>query len=708
MADTLTPGQTGVHTSAQARGRAGGHADGASDGPVNDAYPQLFAPFELAGRRLKNRIVHASISLRYSVDQGVSDRLIDYHASRARGGAAMIVTEPLAIAPGQPARRVIAFDDSRYDDLVRWAAAVELHDCRLIAQVQDTGRARHIPGRAFAAIAPSALPDDLSWSMPRALRSDEIEAFIEVAAQSCRRMQRAGFSGAEISAGHGHLIHQFLSLRSNQREDAYGGDRAGRCRLLIELATAIRNACGAGFILGVKLPGDDGLQGSVPPEEATAIAVHLVAHVRVDYLCYAQGSHHHTLEMHLPDGSAPRITYRALTRLLRAATPGVPLMALGRITDPAEAEGLLANDEAELIGLGRALITDAAWPLKAAAGRARDIRYCVSCNTCWKTIVADAPIACDNNPRVGQPEEALWEPVLALRSKHVVIVGAGIAGLEAALTAAKRGHRVTVLGASSEPGGKTRLHASLPVAEALSSIYDYQFVEAQRLCVQFLLGVRAQAADVLALNPDEVVLATGATMVWPDGLDTGLRDAGVVEDLRATMLNLAGRKPRGLASVASGERGMTRTCERGAAVIIDMDHSEGTYAAAERLKDLFERVLILTPRDRIADDTALVTRQRILRRFHERGIEVRTLVRAHLTDAFEAEGRLDVESIFGGAAPPVEDVALLTFATPRVPDDALAAPLQAAGLAVWRIGDCKVARGVQDATAEGYAIGMQL
>ena len=657
-----------------------------------DAYPHLFAPFALAGRRLKNRIVHASISLRYAAGQGVSDQLIAYHANRARGGAAMIVTEPLAIAPGQPSRRVIAFDDSRYDDLARWASAVEAHDCRLVAQVQDTGRARHIPGRTFAAMAPSALPDDLSWSMPRAMHLSEIEAFVESSAAACRRMQRAGFSGAEISAGHGHLIHQFLSPRSNRRDDCYGGDRAGRTRLLIELATAIRHACGSGFILGIKLPGDDGIADSIPAGEAAAIARQVTTALTPDYLCYAQGSHHHTLEMHVPDGSHPRVAYRELTKLLRAATPGIPVMALGRITDPAEAEGLLAHGEAELIGLGRALITDAAWPAKAQAGRARDIRYCVSCNTCWNTIVADLPLACDNNPRAGRIDELDRHLAVAEKKKHVVIVGAGIAGLEAALAAALRGHRVTVIGAGTEPGGKTRLHASLPVAEALSSIYDYQFVEAQRAGVRFVMGVMAQAADVVALAPDEVVLATGATMLWPECLSASLREAGLVQDLRAAVQALQGRQRR----------------ESGAAVIIDMDHSDGTYAAAERLKDLFERVVLLTPRDRIADDAALVTRQRILRRFHQRKIEVRTLVLPHPGSALEAVARLDCVSVFGGPVAPVDDVAWLSYATPRVPNDALVQPLEAAGLKVHRIGDCKVARGVLEATADGYAAGMAL
>ena len=661
-------------------------------GAANAHYPRLFAPVELAGRRLRNRVVHASISLRYAAAQGASARMIDYHANRAIGGAAMIVTEPLAVAPDQPQRRVVAWDDSRYDDLARWAAAVEKHDCRLIAQVQDTGRARHIPGRTFAAIAPSALPDDLSWSMPRAMQVAEIETFVESAANASRRMQRAGFSGIEISAGHGHLIHQFLSPRSNRREDRYGGDVAGRARFLVELFAAIRVACGAGFIMGVKLPGDDGIAGSVPPAEAAAIARHLVGAVRPDYLCYAQGSHDRTLEMHIPDGASARVTYRELVRGLRGATPGVPVMALGRITDPAEAEALLENGEAELVGLGRALITDPAWPVKARAGRSRDIRYCVSCNTCWKTIVADIPLACDNNPRAGSPDEVDWRPTPATRARRVVVVGAGIAGLEAAATAAARGHEVIVLGASGEVGGKTRLHAGLPVAEALSSIYDYQFVAAQKAGVRFTLGRPVQAADVLALAPDAVVLATGATMIWPDCLGEDLRCMGDVLDLRATMQGLRGHSRR----------------SAGAAVILDMDHTDGTYAAAERLRDLFERVVVVTPRDTIASEAALVTRQRILRRFHQRAIEVRTLSQVHVSSAFESDARLDCVSVFGGVIGSIEDVALLSFATPRAPNDELAAPLEAAGLVVHRIGDCKVARGVLEATAEGFAVGMAL
>ena len=190
-------------------------------------------------------------------------RSIDYHANRAIGGAAPIVTEPLSTASHKrPPHKVRAWNDDDIDGLSRSAEAVEGHDW-LLAQIQDPGRGRHERGRSLAGIGPSPLPDDLSWSVPRTLKPDEIRRMIDEFAASARRLKHCGFSGVEISAGHGHLFHQFLSPWSNRREDEYGGDFTGRLRFLAELVTAIRQSCGGGFLLGLKLPGDDGGRAAV-------------------------------------------------------------------------------------------------------------------------------------------------------------------------------------------------------------------------------------------------------------------------------------------------------------------------------------------------------------------------------------------------------------------------------------------------------------
>ncbi len=652
-------------------------------------YPSLFTPFSLAGKPLRNRIVHASMNTHMAHDTKVTDQLIQYHANRAQGGAAMIVTEPISMARHQNVPyRARAWNDDNLDGLKRWADAVESHDCRLLGQIQDPGRGRHNTGIGSDAIGASALPDDLSWLVPKALTAGEIRAMIEDFAQSAQRLQRCGFSGVEISAGHGHLFHQFLSPWSNARTDEYGGDVAGRSRFAAELLAALRAACGRGFIVGLRLPGVDHVRGGIDITEAARITAHLTRMGDLDYLNFVQGTHGRELEHHLPDAHGPRVPFREMWRELRRAMHGVPLMAVGRITDPDEAEEIVASGAAELVALGRPLLADAAWPAKAAQGRAHEIRQCVWCNRCWDAINTHLkPMACVTNPRVALHDETDWQPAKAAASRRVVIVGAGIAGMEAAWIAAARGHEVTVFGNTPEAGGKARLHARLPGGAPLSSIYDYQFAEARRSGARFVLGAAASAADVIAQKPDVVVLATGSRMIAPPWLKGDPR----VPNLRDALIPLLAETSRA----------------PGAAVIFDMDHTEATYAAAQLLHARFERVVVITPRDSIAQATAMVTRQGILRRLHQMRIEIITLAEPRWSASADKRKLeyLEYANVYSGEAGVIDNVSFFAYATPRAPDDALAAPLRAAGIEVHLAGDCRAARGLMSAIAEGHAAG---
>jgi 2,4-dienoyl-CoA reductase-like NADH-dependent reductase (Old Yellow Enzyme family)/thioredoxin reductase len=653
-------------------------------------FAALFTPCTLAGKRLRNRITHASMSLLATPAGRVTERFIQYHANRAAGGAAMTVTEPLGMMRHQAAMpRVQVGRRDEADGLKRLAEAVESQDCRLLGQIQDAGRGRHFPGRNPEAIGASALPDDLSWTVPRALTVVEIRDLIEQIAGSASHLKECGFSGVEISAGHGHLFHQFLSPQSNRRDDDYGGDWERRVRIVTDLVAALRAACGTDFIIGLKLPGDDGVAGGIGPNEAGLIGDLLTRPGNVDYVCFAGGAHARTLEMHTPDRHGPPMPYMPFIKTLRDRLNGVPLMALGRITDPAEADGILARGEASLIALGRPLVADPAWPRKAAEGRSWDIRYCLSCNTCWGAIIMmHVPIACVNNPRVGRPDEVDFAPVRVASPKRIVVVGAGIAGMEAAWVAAARGHDVTVFGASDVIGGKAWLRERLPGGETVSSIYDYQTVAARRAGARFVLGRQATVADIVALSPDVVILATGASMIPPDWLPAAVHAEGWVPDLRAAMLAVLrhdGRQP-------------------GSVVLFDADHTEGTYAAAEALRARFASVVIVTPRDTIAADVQMVTRQGIIRRMAEQRIEVITSSEPRWSDAC-AEGRLEIVNLYNGDVRIIEDLALLTYATPRVPNDALAAPLRAAGITVMTVGDARAPQEMLFATASGHAAG---
>ncbi len=654
------------------------------------SYPTLFSATFIGGVPVRNRIAHASIVSRFVQEGRATDRLVNYLGSRAQGGAGLIVTEPVAMTfANRSPQRLRGWDDVALDDFKRVVAAVERWDSRVLAQVQDPGRGRHATGRNESAIGASALPDDLSWTVPHALTPARIRQLIDEWAAGCRRLQGAGFSGVEISAGHGHLFHQFLSPWSNRREDDYGGDLGGRTRFLRELMAGIRAACGRPFIIGLKLPGFDGVPDSIDLAEAARIAGAMAATGDTDYWTFVWGAHARSLWLHMPGPAGPRAPYLEQIRALRQADPSIPAGAIGYITDPNEAERALTDGTADLVFMGRPLITDPAWGEKARTGREAQIRYCVSCNTCWRTVIEGTRLECDNNPRVGEPDEVNWQPAPAAVKKDVAVIGSGIAGLEAAWVAAARGHRVTVYGAADEPGGKTRLHAEVPGGEHLSSIYDYQQLACREHGVQFRMGRLVDAALAATLQADAVILATGSTMAVPAFIPAEYVAEGFVFDLRGLLISLRGRTTR----------------EAGRLVLFDQDHTEMTYGAALKLLDHFARVTIVTPRERIGSDVPLLNRQSIYQQLFDRRVEIITNVEPRSLDGLE-DGRLKIFNVYNGDAIDLDDVVAVTFATPRVPDDALRASFEAAGREVHLVGDCYAPRSVLAATRQGYEAGM--
>ncbi|MBM3514791.1 MAG: FAD-dependent oxidoreductase [Alphaproteobacteria bacterium] len=652
-------------------------------------YPSLFSPFKLGPFTLKNRIVHASMSTRYVENGEVPDDIITYHASRAEGGAAISVTEPMNLHRRQNnPKRVSVTRKENADGLRRWAAALARHGSLLIAQIQDSGRGRHEVGRNAAAIGASPLPDDISWTIPHELSTDEVRVLIDDWAKSAKILKEAGFAGVEISAGHGHIFHQFFSAWSNRRSDAYGGDTSGRCRFVTDIIAAVRAMCGKGFLIGIKLPGEDGVPHSIGMPESAEITRVIAATKEIDYLTYCWGSHADSLYQHLPDMHGIRAPYVEKIRELANNAPGVPVGALGLITDPNEGERYVREGLADLVMLGRPMVTDPAWGKKAYEGRERQIRYCVSCNTCWHIIIDGGRIQCDNNPRVGAKNEADWWPKPAPKKKKVVVVGSGIAGMEAAWVAAARGHDVTVLAKSGEVGGKTRLHAALPGGENLSSIYDFQFQTSQRFGVKFEYGLDAGLDDVLAIKPDAVVLATGSEMSVPSWVPAEYAEAGFVQDIR-TLAQEFLRRPQH---------------QDGTAVVYDHDATAMTYAAAEMLRKRFDNVVILTPRERIASDESLINRQSIYDRLPRLGVRIMTTMEPRPLDRLE-EAEVVIQNIKSGEMSTLTGVSLLTYSTSRIPNDKLERPLRAAGIPVHLVGDCYAPRFVVNATAEGHRVG---
>lgn len=656
---------------------------------ANAFFPTLFSPIDIGGVTLRNRIIHAAIVTQYVADGAPTERLLNYYRARAAGGAAAIVTEPIAMTRfSRLPSRLRCWDDEGFDQLQRVAAIINKSGAHVLGQIQDSGRGRHAVGRNNEAVGASPLPDDLSWTVPAVLSLGDIREMIDHWAQGARRLQRAGFSGVEISAGHGHLFHQFLSPWSNRRTDEYGGDLKNRARFLTELISAIRNECGRPFIIALKLPGDDGVAGGIDLEMASAINTLLAEHAEdFDLWTWVWGAHARSLHLHLPDAHGPRHPYLEDIEALRSEHPGIATGAIGYLTDPVECETALTNGTSDVVFLGRPLITDAAFPNKAAEGKIENIRYCVSCNSCWRSIIEAGALACDNNPKVGEPDEHFVAPPAVTSRRHVAIVGTGVAALEAAHTAAARGHKVTVLGDHDAFGGKTRLHAQMPGGENLSSVYDYQCLKAQQLGVKFELGRQARIEDVLSCDPDVVLLATGSRSARPEWMPEDWFAQGLIPSLRDMAKQLT--------------QGMGRA--PGRAIIVDQDHTEMTYATALRMATYFDQITLVTSRERFANDVSLINRQGILKRLFESHVELICHVEPEGVTQLE-EGRFALRNVYNGALETLDSVTAVIHASSRVPNDGLREPLLANELDVIPIGDCKAPRSLMAATREGYDI----
>ncbi|MCC7426644.1 MAG: FAD-dependent oxidoreductase [Alphaproteobacteria bacterium] len=334
--------------------------------------------------------------------------------------------------------------------------------------------------------------------------------------------------------------------------------------------------------------------------------------------------------------------------------------------------------------LGRPLLADARWPELARAGRAADIRPCIACNYCWGEINRGAPVGCSVNARLGREDELAGPPsppparAGAAPARHIVVVGAGPAGLAAAAGAARRGARVTLFAPGATLGGAARLHARLPGCGDIARALDWQERQVVAAGVTIRRNQRASAAAVLALRPDAVVLATGATPAAIEGLESDV----AVPDLRALAARLLDRPER----------------IDGTAVIFDHDHTPMTYDAALLLARMAARVVILTPRESVARDMSILVAQAVQHRLAAAGIAIEPCA---LPRAFFG-GRLSFAHALTGRVGEIADVALLVAATPRIANDALAAPFCAAGIPVSLVGDAWAPRSMLWAVREGH------
>ncbi|MGH9103232.1 MAG: mycofactocin system FadH/OYE family oxidoreductase 2 [Acidimicrobiales bacterium] len=476
----------------------------------------------------------------YAQDNLPSEQHAAYYAARAAGGTGLIVTEEHSVHATDWAyeKLIHGFDPRVVPGYRRMTEAVHQHGTPIFAQLnhnggQGTGTYSRLP-----LWAPSAIADPLFREVPVAIGQREIDEVVDGYVRVAQHCRAGGFDGVELQCSHSSIVRAFLSPATNRRDDAYGGSLENRARLLCEIVSAVRAAIGRGLALGVRLCGDELVEGGTTLDDALAVGRLVEDRGEVDYLSTSIGVATSTLymveaSMRTPPGYALWVA-SALRREV-----SLPVVGVGRFKDPAQAERALADGHADLVGMARAQIADADLAAKARSGQATRVRLCLSCNQeCVARVGRNRWLGCVENPRAGR--EAEPPRPTASRRLSVVVVGAGPAGLQAAISAARAGHRVAVHEACDEPGGQLRLAARAPGRTELADLTRNQLDEASALGVRLALSSRLDAEGVLLRQPQAVVVATGATPQRPAWAGDSERVVDV-SDVLAGVARPAGR-----------------------------------------------------------------------------------------------------------------------------------------------------------------------
>jgi len=505
-------------------------------------YPHLFEKITLANHTVKNRIVMASMGDNMgNADGSVSEQAIAYYAARAKGGAGIIIPGVVSVEypRGKTNPCQERLDEFKFvKNYARLAKAVHQHGTLILPQLHHSGSSTDLnttegvtpvcvsvqkpEGETDLPVISSNVEKASEESQNHELTTKEVKELEQKFIQAALYAQMADCDGVELHGAHGYLISQFFHCGINQRTDEYGGSIKNRGRFAQNIIRGIRMACGKNFIIGIRMPVHNWNTDGLTDEDSKALAI-MFEEAGCDYL-------------NLSGGFTPTITnlletqqYEQGDRLFLAekirGSVGLPLMAAGVLREPDFCEAAIADGKVDFALMGRTLLADPEWPNKARAGKTSEIRRCISClDACYGNLAKGKSIQCAINPEVGAESE-LNDIVPAKEQKKAVVVGGGLAGMQAAIKAAQRGHQVTLLEKADRLGGQLHLASIPPNKGYIHWGTDWFVGEVGRQKVSIILNCEATSKIIEKLSPDVVILAAGALPMKPpiEGIENGIQ-----------------------------------------------------------------------------------------------------------------------------------------------------------------------------------------
>ena len=635
----------------------------------------LFSPISIGKVEIPNRLVVPAMVTVYCNEEGTAtEKFTAYHEAKARGGWGLIITEDYAVDPkgrGFPNLPGL-WNDGQIESHSRFTKRIHDIGAKIFAQIYHAGRQTGKAVIGCQPVAPSPIPCPNLQEIPHELAEDEIREIVGEFGDCARRAREAGFDGIEIHGAHGYLIAQFMSLYSNKRVDAYGGDLMNRLRFPLEIISDIRLKAGDDFPIIFRISGDEMVPGGRDMEDTTAISA-ILEGAGVDALHISAGVYG-TYAITPPAA----ISHGWITGFAEEVKKvvDIPVITVGRITDPILAEAIIAGKKADLVAMGRASLADPELPNKAAAGKFSDINPCIGCmQGCIDMISQYQPAACLVNPTLGKEQEMKIEP--ADVKKKVFVAGGGPGGMEAAMVAARRGHEVHLFEKTGRLGGQYYTASIPPFKGEIAGFIAWQKKQLEDHRVSIHLNTELTETIVTEQKPDAVIVATGSIPVFPDF--PGIKKENVVLALDV----LEGKTPVGRKVVIIGG---------------------GTVGAetASHLANHGKDVTIVEMLPKLATDANALVRHFLLKDLADRKVQIHasSTVTAVSDDGLtiKREGR---EEKIG----PFKTVVLAVGLKPL---NDLQSKLEGKVTEIMTIGDAVRVGKALDAVKEGYLAGLEI